>query len=303
MKKQTLVIILLAVFVVNCIMLTACTKDPLVYELQGDGTYAVVGFEGDVEDVNIPSTYNGAPVTCIGYEAFAYCHTLESITIPNGVTTIEEGAFFDCYSLTSIVIPSTVVAIGDEAFGGCKGFTTITIPSSVTSIGLGAFEYCKNLQSITVPFVGATLNGTLNAHFGYIFGASSLSENDDRVPASLKTVVVTGGTGVGENAFGGCSNIETVIIQNGVTSIGPGAFNYCTSLASITISSSVTSIEQWAFSGCKNLSNATFEDPNGWYVTFWAGSTTETLLDLSDTLQNATYLKDTYDFHCWEKRN
>ncbi|MBQ4294091.1 MAG: leucine-rich repeat domain-containing protein [Prevotella sp.] len=44
---------------------------------------------------------------------------MNSITIPNSVTTIERSAFFGCKRLTSINIPNSVTSIGDGAFRGC----------------------------------------------------------------------------------------------------------------------------------------------------------------------------------------
>ena len=105
--------------------------------------------------VIIPATvsYNGKTysVTSIGGEAFKYCSSLTSITIPSSVTSIEFQAFLGCSSLTStsITIPENVTSIGSSAFYGCSGLTTITIPENVTSIGSGAFEGCSSLTSIT----------------------------------------------------------------------------------------------------------------------------------------------------------
>ena len=63
--------------------------------------------------VVIPSTvtYDGTTysVTFIGYEAFAYCRGLTSVTIPNSVTSIGGGAFEGCSGLTSVTIPNTLL--------------------------------------------------------------------------------------------------------------------------------------------------------------------------------------------------
>ena len=135
----------------------------------------------------------------------------------------------------------------------CPTLTGIIIPDSVTSIGIGAFQQCNSLASITIPFVGNTLNGTSNTHFGYIFGASSYSDQNFSIPVLLETVIITGGNSIPQQAFYGCTGLISIIIHDGVTNIGDYAFYNCTSLTSVIIPNSVTSIGNDAFQQCSNL--------------------------------------------------
>ena len=189
-------------------------------------------------------------VVIIGDYAFIGCSGLISITIPTSVLSIGVSAFSGCGNLTDVTIPNSVTSIGASAFYKCSGLTIIIVPDSVTSIGLQAFGGCSNLTSLTIPFVGAMKDGTTNTHFGYIFGTEYNSSNDEVVPASLKTVVITGGKSIGERAFYECSTIESITIPNSVTSIGEWAFYLCRGLKSITIPDSVTSIGEYAFFRC-----------------------------------------------------
>ena len=77
------------------------------------------------------------------------CSSLETIVIPNSVTSIGDGAFYGCSSLETIEIPNSVTSIGNGAFRDCSSLETIEIPNSVTSIGEYAFADC-NLIAITL---------------------------------------------------------------------------------------------------------------------------------------------------------
>ena len=57
-----------------------------------------------------------------------------SVTIPEGVTYIGVGAFAQG-TMTEVVIPADVTGIGDRAFEGCTNLVKLVIPNSVTSMG------------------------------------------------------------------------------------------------------------------------------------------------------------------------
>ncbi|MBQ9784972.1 MAG: leucine-rich repeat domain-containing protein [Clostridia bacterium] len=143
--------------------------------------------------------------------------------------------------------------IVSNAFEDAVNLKSITIPDSVTRIGQNAFRGCTNLESISLPFVGETKDGTANTHFGYIFGASTGYNNNSYVPASLKTVVITGGTSIAPCAFYGCKSLTSVTIPDGIMSVGNYAFYDCTSLSDIAIPAGVESIGTDAFANCTSL--------------------------------------------------
>ena len=214
------------------------TADGFRFFYDGEQGY-LMGYYGSKTAIDLPASftaYDGALVESYAIYKYAFegCADLTSITIPDSVTSIEYCAFYNCTALTSI-----------------------TIPNSVTSIGDGAFEGCSSLESITIPFVGATMDGTEDTHFGYIFGAPGDSSNDEYVPASLKEVIITGGTSIGWFAFYGCTGLTSITIPDSVTSIGWSAFSGCSSLTSVTIPDSVTSIDRYAFCDCSGLTSVT----------------------------------------------
>ena len=238
-----------------------------------------------LESVIIPDS-----VTSIGRSAFDGCKNLKSVTIGKGVEYIDQYAFIDCESLesvyvdsiadwceiefayynsnplyyanklyfdgalvTELVIPDGVESIKPMAFAGCDELISVTVPNSVTDIDFSAFYGCTNIESITLPFVGNSSDDENGINLDEIFGESS-------VPESLKTVVITGGTHIGEGAFEGCDGLTSITLPDSITSIGDAAFYDCNGLTSITLPDSVTSIGNAAFSGCHGLTSITLPD-------------------------------------------
>lgn len=183
----------------------------------------------------------GNGVMSIDEEAFCECSGLTSITIGNSVTKIGKEAFKGCTSLTDVLIGNGVATIGKAAFEGCTSLESITIPDGVTLFEDYAFKDCTSLESITLPFLGYAPDAR-DKHIGFLFGAQYYNSNQDCVPASLKTVIVTGGSEIDMGAFYFCTSLESVTIPSSVTEIGRYAFNGCSVLTDIYFNGTT---EQW----------------------------------------------------------
>ena len=213
-----------------------------------------------VDDYIFEGWYNGEtkvteiPAGSIGNIVLTakWTPVFSTIISGNTVTLVEYRG-----TAVNVVIPDGITVIASTAFQNNTAIRSVSIPNSVTRIEKGAFSGCSSLSSITLPFVGESLNGTSNTHFGYIFGASSYSDNVGCVPSALKTVVITGDTSIGSSAFYGCSNLRSITASDSVRSIGESAFQGCRSLSSVVVPDSVTSIGFGALKGCNNLSSIT----------------------------------------------
>lgn len=97
-----------------------------------------------------PGTLDGVPVISIGEEAFRFCSSLSSITLPEGLKCIEKEAFSSCSSLSIITLPAGLEVIGEEAFSWCYALSSVSIPASVVSIEDGAFSQCSDDLVLTV---------------------------------------------------------------------------------------------------------------------------------------------------------
>jgi len=217
--------------------------------LEGVELSSVTGATGEFdgkkyfETVTIPNGH-----TSIGSTAFSNCTSLTSVTIPDSVTSIGDGAFSNCTSLTSVTIPDSVTSIGNNALYGCSSLASITIPDSVTSIGNNAFSNCRSLNKLTINDLSSWCGVTLysqNSHPLNAFGDLYLNDVKITDLAIPNTV-----TEIKNYTFKNCS-FASITIPDSVTSIGNNAFSNCRSLTSVAIGNGVTSIGNGAFQHCR----------------------------------------------------
>ena len=228
---------------------TRCqVKDPIsgvVYQLNDDKTeyYVVKIGNKSVSSIEIPDFINNCPVTTINAGVFSWCENLETIILPNCLTSIGDRAFEHCVKLKNVIIPNSVISIGSEAFYWCENLETIILSNCLTSIGKRAFIRCSNLTSITIPNSVTTI------------GNNAFDECSSLTSVTISNSV----TSIASGTFVRCPSLTSITIPNSVTTIGNHAFENCSSLTSITISNSVTSIGASAFSGCSSLTDVYYK--------------------------------------------
>ena len=71
--------------------------------------------------------FAGNKVETIGDWAFYNCHSLRSLTLPEGIEEIGRAAFFDCTYLNELTLPSTMKKIADNGFAGCEKLGTMYV--------------------------------------------------------------------------------------------------------------------------------------------------------------------------------
>lgn len=244
-----------------------------------NGTEAMItGYSGTATELNIPtkitvtkpnssSSNSGgsikAPadsanstdynVTSIGSNAFSGHLGIKTVTMSGG--TDKDGKLFGLRT------------IGERAFFACQDLATITIASTTTSIGNFAFADCVALNSIKVADGNQRykiIDGALYYYTaGTGTGAYSLEQypigntaKEYKVPDTLATTL----TEIGEGAFWGSQNLESISLTSTVKKIGERAFAECRKLTSISMPSGVTSIGVEAFKGDHSLEQVTIPE-------------------------------------------
>lgn len=117
------------------------TSNGTEYSVTKIGEYAFKG--STVTSVSMPEG-----ITSIDYNAFSGCQNLETVALPESLTIFGFRAFESCKLLKTIKIPSGVTAIPDQCFDGCSSLESVTIPEGVTTIGWDAFTICNSEQHV-----------------------------------------------------------------------------------------------------------------------------------------------------------
>lgn len=178
----------------------------LIFKLNSNSTATVMGISGNSTTLKIPTSVSGYQVTAIEDSAFSGNTYLQSVSIPESVTTIGYRAFANCSKITSLTVLGSA-RLNNQAFLECTALTTATINPTAT-FGDGVFEKCIALTTLSV---GA--NKTILSYFGKTAYTGCTSKGGYYVPNSLTTVVIQGSPENINGIFTLCSFLKTVKIE------------------------------------------------------------------------------------------
>ena len=223
---------------------------------------------------------------------------LESIILPNSVTTIPYGSFVDIftsdnekpqstYKLTKVVLGENLTTINEMTFA-CS-MKSIHIPANVTSIGGAAFGYCPYLESITVD----SKNSTYKSYDGVLYWKEKEKwiNGQGYVPAYTINCCPPAKTsiefpndmliyGVLYRGFSDCVHFTDIELPEGIEYIGSAAFARCTSLEKLSIPSTINVDNSYPYTSSdpfydnpamKELHLNTTTPPS-WYISTGTGS-------------------------------
>ena len=185
-------------------------------------------------------------ITTIDGESFRGCTALKAIDIPDSVTTLGYGAFWGA-GLESVVVPESVTSIKNYVFYRCKslvsaeiyGTTDYKVGSRIYKApGARMFSECSKLENIV-------LGDNINLLNTYCFHGTAITEFT--VPARVKFIY--------DAAFHSCTKMTKFVMEEGVTYLGWAALFGCSSLTDVSIPETITggNIATWAFGACTSL--------------------------------------------------
>ena len=234
------------------------------------------------------------------------CRSLETIKLPNKVTSIEAMAFFGCNSLDSVycMADPDILTWGasDNDFKPDKGTTCYvagkyksTYESKFSNVNVAFDSYvigqgtCGDDLTWIIDGDGTlTVSGT-GAMYDFDYDTQPWAPYKEDI---LRVIIEDGATSIGSYAFYGYNNLSFVGMNDSVTSIGYNAFGETADLKNIALSAGLQTIGYGAFykSGIESIlipasvtsiGNYTFEFSGLKTVTFESGSR---LTELNKTL-------------------
>lgn len=195
----------------------------------------------------------------IGEGSFYDNENLVSVTIPSSLVSIGRGAFVSCFKLSRINIPenSKLIEIDESAFEGTC-ISSLYIPKGLLSIS-GVFSNDSQLQSLTVH----PDNKNYESIGGIIY--SKRDKSVVLVPKSIEGYLTFPDyvTTIPDNLLQGCSKLRGIVLNSGITYIGNSAFSGCSNLQTLmSLSATPATVAAASFDGISR-ENVTLIVPQG----------------------------------------
>ena len=268
------------------------------YEPLEDGTVSVTRYSGDDRELTVPAVMDCRRVSAVRSGTFTDCDDIVSLSFSEGTEVLESDAVNRCGSLELVTLPASMKSIEDSQFTGCPMLkeikvdpgnteytmldnvlfsvrdgmllcypqgrldTAYTVPGWTKVLGMGCFEGNESLRRVTLP------EGLTTIRDGAFYLCGHLSELS--IPASVTEIgrfafqgtalrsaeIPEGVTSLEYCTFMDCKSLEEVVLPDSLTTIGESALR-STAIKGITLPESLTVIDHLAFMDCDSLKRIT----------------------------------------------
>lgn len=213
-------------------------------------------------EISLPSSFKNL------IYVFQNCSKLETVIIPDTLTTLSDGMFKGCGMLRELKV---IDENGTEktSFGNYwLENNAIYTNDSLNIDHILLKEYYNKASKESPVFVSNVYRICDSAFNSCSFvdvtipnSVQMINENVFTNCTSLQNVTLPGSlTTIPNYTFKGCTGLESFEIPDGYANIGQFAFSGCTSLYDVTIPDSVNSIDSGAFQNCSNLKEISLPD-------------------------------------------
>ncbi|MBK1790863.1 leucine-rich repeat domain-containing protein [Persicirhabdus sediminis] len=198
-------------------------------------------------EISIPSS-----VKSIGQRAFYYCEKMETISLSEGIESIGAYAFINCSSLGKVRLPGSVEALATSTFAGCSSLQELILSEGLLTIGSNIIASCTSLRMLDLPAsveridegafthssLGAINVTTGNVSYssvdGVLFDAAQKHLIFYPVDKKLSVYHLPDSVeSIAEQAFWGCTYIESMVIPTSVNNLSVSAVSWCLALRAV----------------------------------------------------------------------
>ncbi|MBR4731250.1 MAG: leucine-rich repeat protein, partial [Lachnospiraceae bacterium] len=263
---------------------------------QIDGVELRISGTGDVYEyafwgnTNLRRAYVGEGITGLGDRAFGNCSRLMEVEIPQSVCFIGAETFYYCSSLSGVSCHASPFTLEWES-PKYSGETFMAAGWTRFYVAPGYLEFYEaKFKGQNVTFYGVLddpvdpdavlqkgqcgyyafydlrYDGTLIIEgFGEI-DANSFDARTNSMWKAVKAIVIKDKIkGIGDEAFYGCSHVQTVTLPDSMAQVGAGVFTGCTELADVNCHADLEWFEGWeTFEGNEVQVHVYEQDLEGW---------------------------------------
>ena len=203
----------------------------------------------------------------------------------SNITSLSDNFLSNYSSLNSIRLPNTLTSLPENAFKNCTGLQVVDLSActNLTSIPNGCFQSCSSLEVVRgfekIKTVGNNaFDGCSSLPLPDLSNVTSVGERGfrkTRGDSNYKVTIPSSLTSIGSESFSEGS-FKELEIKEGITSLSKLAFAYNEDLTRITIPSSVsqiqydngTSTNNNAFTGSDNINTVSINANNSSYYSY-----------------------------------
>ncbi len=214
----------------------------------------------NLETVHIPDN-----ITSLSKGAFAFSG-VKKVTGMSSITKIEDYTFYKCKDLTLLDVGNAQITKAGKYAFAYSGIENLSGLESLTQIKDYAFYECKNLKDVDLTdskvsdigifaFANSSLTSFSATNILESVGESSFNNCVNLVNLDLGTKIML----IGDNAFEGCTALKNLVVPDTVKDVGNRAFAECPALETVYMSVNVDFIPTECFYNDTSLSSFTWE--------------------------------------------